>query len=102
MSDKRSTTSAENGKKGGRPISEATIRAQEARDYISQQVKDSLGAIVAKAVTQAIEGDSKAREWLSSYSWGKPAINLGVTDTGEPIPLLVQFLDGTDTSEDPK
>ena len=72
----------------GRPISEATIKAQLAREYISEQVKLSLSAIVAKAVTQAIEGDKYAREWLSDRAWGKAPINLGVDDTGQPIPIL--------------
>ena len=69
--DERSKTSKENGKKGGRPVSQATIRAQAARDYISAQVQASLAPIVAKAITQALEGNSDARDWLSSYSWGK-------------------------------
>lgn len=84
--DKRATTSGENGKKGGRPVSEATIRTQEAREYISQQVKDSLGAIVAKAITQAIEGNSDARSWLSDRSWGKPTQKFEHGgEEGEPI-----------------
>lgn len=86
--DKRSETSAENGKKGGRPISEATLRAQAAKEYISKQITDSLGAIVAKAITQAIEGDSKARDWLSDRGWGK-AIETIVTEdeNGEKQPI---------------
>lgn len=88
MKDERSKTSAENGKKGGRPLSEATIRAQIARDYISKQVEDSLGPIVAKAITQAIEGNSEARNWLSDRAWGKAPINLGVDDEGQPVKMV--------------
>lgn len=84
--DKRAITSASNGKSGGRPISEATIRTQEAREYISQQVKDSLGAIVSKAIVQAIEGNAEARSWLSDRSWGKPTQKFEhAGDEGEPI-----------------
>ncbi len=88
MTDKRSETSAENGKKGGRPISEATLRTQAAREYISLQVKDSLGPIVAKAITQAMEGDYKAREWLSDRAWGKSVETFVTEDeTGEKLPI---------------
>lgn len=83
--DRRSETSAENGKKGGRPRSESTIRAQMARHYIAEQVEASLAPIVAKAIVQAIEGDKDARNWLSERAWGRPAINLGVNDDGDPI-----------------
>lgn len=69
--DKRKITAPENGKLGGRPKSEATLRAQFARDYISKQVEDSLAPIVARAITQAITGDDKARDWLSDRAWGK-------------------------------
>lgn len=83
--DGRALTSAKNGEKGGRPISEATKRAQAAREYIAKQVEDSLGAIVNKAITQAIEGNGEARNWLSERGWGKPAINLGVDEEGNPV-----------------
>ena len=102
MSDKRSNTSADNGKKGGRPVSEATIRAQEARNFISEQVKNNLGAIVSKAIVQAIEGDYKAREWLSGYSWGKPAINLGTDEDGQPIKILFDNAFTSETTDDSK
>lgn len=69
----------------GRPVSDSTLRAQEAREFISAQVKESLGAIVNKAITQAIEGNAEARSWLSDRGWGKPAINLGVDDKGQPL-----------------
>ncbi len=91
MSKKKDTklaadASAENGKKGGRPKSEATIRTQAARDYISLQVADSLSEIVEKAITQAIEGDYKAREWLSNRAWGKPLESIDHTTNGESMP----------------
>lgn len=71
MADKRSETSAENGKKGGRPVSDATLRAQAAREYISKHVTDNLAPIVARAVVDAINGDRYARDWLADRAWGK-------------------------------
>lgn len=86
--DKRSITSARNGTLGGRPVSESTLRAQIARDYISKEVEKALKPIVAKAITDAKKGDFRARDWLSNYSWGKPAINLGVDDDGQPVKVM--------------
>lgn len=63
--------SRENGKLGGRPPSEATIRTQKAREFISEQLEASLPPIVAKAITQAMEGNNEARMWLSDRGWGK-------------------------------
>ncbi len=82
----------------GRPKSEATIRAQAARDYISKQVADSLGPIVAKAITQAMEGDKYAREWLSDQAWGKPVQrNTVEDDEGNivPIPIINVYRDNS-------
>lgn len=97
MADRRSETSAKNGELGGRPVSEATLRTQLAREYISEQLKDSLAPIVAKAITQAMEGDSKARDWLSERAWGKAPQPI-TGDNGEP--LIVQLVNyaGTDTA----
>lgn len=85
--DKRAETSAENGKMGGRPVSEATLRTQFARDYISKQVEDSLGAIVAKAITMAIEGNEGARNWLSDRAWGKAQQAIDFTTLGEKLTI---------------
>lgn len=88
MADKRNETSPNNGKLGGRPISEATLRAQLARDYISAEIEKSLAPIVARAINDAILGDYKAREWLSDRGWGK-AIETIVTEgeNGEKLPI---------------
>lgn len=85
--DKRSETSADNGKLGGRPVSEATIKAQLAREYIAEHVKQSLEPIVAKAINDAILGDDKARAWLSDRAWGKPIQALDVTSLGEKLSM---------------
>ncbi len=97
--DERSKTSADNGRKGGRPQSEATIRAQLAREYISEQLQKSLEPIVAKAINDSILGDRYAREWLSSYAWGKPAINLGVDADGRTLKIVFDAAFNEATSE---
>jgi hypothetical protein len=90
MPDKRSETSAENGRKGGRPVSEATIKAQLAREYIAEHLKQSLEPIVAKAINDAILGNDSARKWLSDRAWGMPKQDVGFTDTeGNDVPILM-------------
>ena len=74
----------------GKPVSQATLRTQKARDYISKMLEKSLTPIVDRAIKDAIKGDFKAREWLSNYAWGKPAINLGTDGEGKPL-LLADF-----------
>jgi len=69
--DKRSITSAENGKKGGRPVSEATLKAQEARLKLVQRLEAEWVPIVDKAIEQAKAGDEKARAWLADRGYGK-------------------------------
>lgn len=86
--DGRARTSAENGKKGGRPVSEATLRAQAAREYISSEMEKSLAPIVAKAINDAILGNSDARNWLSDRGWGKAALNLGVDAEGKALTVV--------------
>lgn len=103
--EKQIEANRENAKLGGRPISEATIRAQMARDYISEQVKKSLEPIVAKAINDAILGNDSARSWLSDRAWGKSKQEIGLTDTegndllepSEKIKELAAALNGIQT-----
>lgn len=80
--DRRSITSAQNGKKGGRPRGKASIATENARAYILEQVEQALKPIVEKAIEQAKDGNQPARDWLSSYSWGK-ATQVMVTEDEE-------------------
>ena len=97
----RQETSPENGKKGGRPVSPATLQTQIAREYIAQQVQDSFSAIVAKAIVQAMEGDKYAREWLSDRAWGKALQSIDHTTLGEILPTpLLHVLNNNSNTED--
>ncbi len=88
--DPRAASARENGKLGGRPQSEATIRTQLAREMISKALQDSLPMIIAKAIVQASEGDDKARQWLSDRAWGKPIQAISATDDdGNAVPLAI-------------
>ena len=110
MKDNRSKTSAENGKKGGRPVSESVIRALKARDYISAEVEKQMSPIVAKAINDAILGDKHAREWLSDRAWGKPIASIAVTNEDGIVidddyqakteAILARILGGDEDTED--
>lgn len=87
--DGRSKSSAENGKKGGRPISISRIRAIAARDYISKELQKNLVPIVSQAILDASgRGGSStsarerndARNWLSDRAWGKAVAAIALTD----------------------
>jgi len=88
MADKRSTTSVENGKKGGRKPKQSTLLAEKARDYIAKRLDKELGPIVDKAIMQAKDGDHKAREWLSERGWGKVVQTINTEDEdGKKMPI---------------
>lgn len=78
-------TSAENGKLGGRPKGFAALEAEKTREFIAQRLIESHGPIVAKAVTQAMEGDRYAREWLYDRAFGKSPQAITGPDGGEFI-----------------
>lgn len=78
--DKRSITSAENGKLGGRPRGKASIATEKARLEILEAVEKELKPILDKAIEQAKQGDKGARDWLSSYAWGKATVTVVTED----------------------
>ena len=82
--DKRSLTSAENGRKGGRKKGYASIEAEKARNLIAEKLGKELIPIVEKAIDQAKEGDKYAREWLSDRAYGK-ATQFLATDPDNPL-----------------
>lgn len=59
---------------------------------LSQRVSPEVFAkIVDKAAEQALEGDAKAREWLSWYLIGKPSeyVNADLTTNGDALTFEV-------------
>lgn len=69
--DKRSLTSAANGKKGGRPKGYAAIQAEKAREALVKKLEKEWVPIVDKAIEQAKAGDQTARAWLADRGYGK-------------------------------
>lgn len=58
--DKRSQTSADNGKKGGRPIASATLRAQMMRERLSEAVDEQFEEMFTPQIEKAKNGDTTA------------------------------------------
>lgn len=71
--DKRSITSKENGKKGGRKKGAATIEREKAKDYIAQRIGEYMPELFNVLITKALEGDMAAIKELFDRGFGKPA-----------------------------
>jgi thioredoxin-like negative regulator of GroEL len=70
--DKRSLTSAENGRKyGGRPKGEATILREKAKDYLARRVEEEIEPIADNLIEKAKTGDVPAIKELFDRAWGK-------------------------------
>lgn len=68
--DGRSKTSADNGKKGGRPITTATLKTQMARERLAQKIEEEFEALVQPQIDKAKAGDTTAFNSL----WDKAII----------------------------
>lgn len=86
--DGRRLTSAQNGKKGGRPKGEATILREKAKDYLARRLEEEIGPIADKLIEKASSGDVPAIKELFDRAWGKSVQPLG-NDNGKP--LVIQF-----------
>ena len=84
--DGRSKSSAENGKKGGRPKGYSAIQAEKSREMICEKLEKEFAPIVVKAIQQAKAGDKYAREWVTDRAYGKAiqSIDLRGKD-GKPL-----------------
>jgi hypothetical protein len=92
--DGRAQTSAINGiLHGGRPKSEATIRTQLARDYISEQLAKDLPALYSSIAAKALDGDVPAFKELCDRGWGKAVQAIvGKDEEGNDTPLMQGFI----------
>ncbi len=87
--DKRSLTSAQNGKLGGRPKGFAALEAERQRDYVAQVLVKEFAPIVATAVKQAKKGDKSAREWLADRAFGKATNAVEVTNPDGSLKTII-------------
>lgn len=85
--DKRSITSAINGRKGGRKKGEATILREKAKDYLARRVEEEIEPIADKLIEKAQTGDVPAIKELFDRAWGKSKESMDVTSGGNVIPI---------------
>lgn len=85
--DKRSLTSAINGRKGGRKKGEATILREKAKDYLARRVEEEIQPIADKLIEKAQTGDVPAIKELFDRAWGKSKESVDVTSGGKPLPI---------------
>lgn len=86
--DKRSLTSAFNGKKGGRKKGVATIEREKAKDYIAQRIGEYMPQLFNVMIEKALDGDIPATKELFDRAWGKAQQDMGFDPTK---PLIVQI-----------
>jgi hypothetical protein len=60
------------GRRGGPGRPRREVEAQYLVAFREAVPLETWGAIVTKAVDQALEGDARARDWISSYVVGRP------------------------------
>jgi hypothetical protein len=79
----------------GRP--RGTLTAEQRSEYLVR-LKDRIPfskweAICDKAIEQALEGDARAREWISSYLVGRPLQAVEISGPGGgPIPWMAVMM----------
>lgn len=72
MADKRSKTSAANGKLGGRPKGFAALESERQRVEAAKILEKEFLPIFNKAISQAKDGDKAARDYVTEFAFGKP------------------------------
>lgn len=86
ISQKQLEANRKNALLGGRPKGFAAMAAERMRIFIAEELETHAAPIVQMAITQAMEGDKGARDWLSDRAHGKAvqAVELSGPN-GEPL-----------------
>jgi hypothetical protein len=92
--DKRSITSAENGKKGGRKQGLATIEREKAKDYIAKRIGEYMPELFEVMIEKALKGDIYSIKELFDRAWGKSNMSI----TGEDGKELIIKITGESAS----
>ena len=100
MKDERSKTSAENGKKGGRPKSSATLQTQKQRELLLKKLEKEAGPIFNKLIEKAKAGDVAATKELFDRAYGKAPQKFDDEDLERLPPLLVKIITNDERDSD--
>lgn len=87
--DRRSLTSATNGRKGGRKKGPATIIAEKMRDEIAKQIKAEAPVLIAAQLQRAKEGDTIAFRELMDRAFGRPKQPLANDEENPLLPFPI-------------
>lgn len=86
--DGRSNTSAENGKKGGRPKGYSAIEAEQARILLIEKLKKDLPDIYNALAEKAMAGDVPAAKELFDRAYGRAQQYVDLTTDGESLKIM--------------
>ena len=86
--DRRSITSAQNGKKGGRKKGLASIKAEEARKVLAQMVFDEIVPIGKKLIEESKKGNIPAIKELFDRAFGKAPQQINTPDIGDALKIM--------------
>lgn len=93
--DKRSITSAANGKKGGRPKGFSAIQAEKTREYVARQIKKYEKPLIKAMIDEVIDKHNvQAFKELMDRGLGKVKEHVDVTTDGDKIVFLPSELYG--------
>lgn len=86
--DRRSLTSAINGRKGGRKKGSATIERERVKSYIAERIAQDIEPMIDKMIHKVLKGDVFAFKELLDRGFGRPNVAVDITSGGIPIPLF--------------
>lgn len=89
MAGNQGLHSAENGKKGGRPRSEATIL----REVLIRKIEENAEPIAEALLKKGMAGDVQALRELLDRGLGKPQQSVDHTTAGKELPTPILNID---------
>ena len=86
--DRRSITSAQNGKKGGRKKGLASIKAEQARNLLAKMVYKEIVPIAKVLIAKSKKGDIQAIKELLDRAFGKAPQSIETPDIQDALKII--------------
>lgn len=90
--DKRSKTSRDNGKLGGRPKAARTVAAEQFRDYVSMRIVEQQEPLIDALMEKGLKGDVSSIKELLDRAFGKSKEYMDIMSDGEKIEGVNVFI----------